>query len=1351
MSTLDKIQNPIKTEDEQLDALNSIVDFSNSLSSKIGDLDNHSNTTNPSFISSISGSLGDLSKLDPELPFGEVLTNFTETFSPSVSNDFYLSLEPISDITVIDGSNSYIMVDKSLMSDVTHYSISGRKLSFFRRPANTFSINYKGKFPTVPGIDKYTPNTYPSLSSIKTGHQQKSVLTQVSSDITEVDIQPLTRIGSVNLSNPIYSSLPDKLKPFITPSGGVKAPTSDVSVWIFSDNRFQKIDDASVYLMSDSKFRFQTDIPIPLDSFIVLSVNSWTVADSISFLTKFLLTHSHNGTELGSPISHSNLSDLKSERYIPDAKEYSESKFIGDSHPQYFNRDGYIADNEGNFNNAILGDVLIGSSNDYNLYNNILDNSRKLFFGSVSNGSSLMYDHLFSGLRVFGANNGIKLVTHSDQSNPDNAYGIGLDIDGNKIYSTGDRGGASNILNIESKEGIAKFVSSLGGLSTIIAKGINAEKIEVSGAVVTTGDKGVRIGDVEFNPKDGNVIVESERQDANVHFDVNLSTDRINVDELNPKITNISDGSVISFGVNDTDGKIKTEGGAVTISGSHPVSYTTSGKNTGLLFNKDQTRFLNVYTASENGGLSSETDHNTYFESGSGEIYFLKDSTRPQTALGKTYAFGSLATADMERVDNLVYMPRSDLNAGKGDFYNVDILASSLKERRGLNIGGVAAVYATGNDTECPPGWLVLESKNGVVFVDSRSGAIDCQTMVYSEVTTGDIKVFGNASVDKNLGVSDDIDVGGTVTSRGLTVREIAEIGSLTVDNDARFTGSVSFTESVTVNEGIDVGGSITSKNKITSNEFEVQSSSIFNGPASFMRSINIDGDVIADGTFTTGGDITSQGKITAESARVEELTVSSVKAINTIDARGGIESAGRIVSTGNIETDADVLADGGRFTTQVKTVNLIVEQDQTVGNELYVKGRLQATGDVTLGSSPSDRVNFNGDAIFNNTKTSFIGTLDVTDSASFKSDLDVTGQATFASVIKSKAGLELEGPISSDSTAEFTSINAKESLYVNNDSVIGGRIDISGAAKVSGGIAVTGDLNLGSANDNMIVSADAHFSNNKNTFSGEVLMTEKVIISGDAIVNSKMNIEGNLNTAGNLKVDGLAELVSLTATGQSKLNGGLTVEKQTQLDTLFVSGKSIFDNDITSSGELHISGNITSLITSNATFGSLTALAGVNQSDNKSLNQFAGNTVFNNGVSVSGDLSVKGVLSSGSAEMGVVIEGNSVKLNGDTSLIRSNSASIDKITGRSKKVVAAIGSKSTGTSQVASQLSNKSYTIMDNVFVEDSMVNNGDIFCTGTLYVGDMQVIEVPGAEKRFNESSTVMNIRARRAKYAP
>ena len=39
-----------------------------------------------------------------------------------------------------------------------------------------------------------------------------------------------------------------------------------------------------------------------------------------------------------------------------------------------------------------------------------------------------------------------------------------------------------------------------------------------------------------------------------------------------------------------------------------------------------------------------------------------------------------------------------------------------------------------------PPGWLVIESKNGVVFVDARAGAIDCQTIVYSEVTTGNLK-----------------------------------------------------------------------------------------------------------------------------------------------------------------------------------------------------------------------------------------------------------------------------------------------------------------------------------------------------------------------------------------------------------------------------------------------------------------------------------------------------------------------------------------------------------------------------------------------------------------------------------
>ena len=45
--------------------------------------------------------------------------------------------------------------------------------------------------------------------------------------------------------------------------------------------------------------------------------------------------------------------------------------------------------------------------------------------------------------------------------------------------------------------------------------------------------------------------------------------------------------------------------------------------------------------------------------------------------------------------------------------------------------------------------------------------------------------------------------------------------------------------------------------------------------------------------------------------------------------------------------------------------------------------------------------------------------------------------------------------------------------------------------------------------------------------------------------------------------------------------------------------------------------------------------------------------------------------------------------LSGTLRTFDENSQVIDKITGKSKKVVAAIGSKSTGTSQVASQLSN--------------------------------------------------------------
>ena len=66
------------------------------------------------------------------------------------------------------------------------------------------------------------------------------------------------------------------------------------------------------------------------------------------------------------------------------------------------------------------------------------------------------------------------------------------------------------------------------------------------------------------------------------------------------------------------------------------------------------------------------------------------------------------------------------------------------------------------------------------------------------------------------------------------------------------------------------------------------------------------------------------------------------------------------------------------------------------------------------------------------------------------------------------------------------------------------------------------------------------------------------------------------------------------------------------------------------------------------------------------------------------------------------------------------------------------------------SQASNKEYVQTKNLNVTDTQVNNGDVICLGTIYVGAIQTIDTVGAAT-LNNNSSVMNIIAARARYAP
>lgn len=1334
----------------------------------IGDVNGYGTSGDKTFKTSLSGSIGDMQKVSIDLPLGAEFSDYSESFTTEDKNDFILSLIPLGDLTITDKTGTaYQKVDKGFLRNNNEYTLDGRKLVFHTKPEQSFSIIYKGKYPSIDGINQegYTPNVYPSPELISRGLQDRASIEFKGNGYYELTIHQQNRNSYDELfSSKLEYSLSEKLKQFISPTGGTICPSEHIGVWKLFGDKFQRVEDAEISILAPNKIRFQTGINInPTSDLLVVSVNNWTVADTLNALTHYMLKHRHTASEVGSQILHKDIIGLRAERYSKDEQQYGESIIRGDDHPQYFNREGYIQNNPGNFNNAIIGDVLIGSTSNYNLYNNTLSDSRKLYFGAIS-AASLMFDSEFKGILLYSADNGLKIESKSATSNSETKFGVALNADEHLIYSHGgvskDVNGVvtktPNVLRVDAKDGLIEMNNQHGGGASLTLKNINTETAKVSGTVTfPTDESGIKIGDVKFANKDGDVNISSDDNKSLV-FKANAEFQAVDIATLTPKLITIKDDAKIRFGEEDASDHIRALGTTIDIVNKKPMSFSNTGKNTGLGFMVSAYKpFMNLYSSAEGGGSSTPTDHDTYLESGSGSVYLLKDSTSPQLENGTTFLFGKdpESGSNNKRVDNLKQWPRASLYGALGDFHSINVLASSLKDRRGINFDDSASIYATGNDTECPPGWLVLESKNGAVFIDARAGATDCQTIVYSDVSTGPLKVFGDATVDKNVGVSGDVNVNGEITAQELAIDGKGTIGNLEVKEDSKFTGSVQFTENVAINSELDVGGAISTSNKLTANELEIKSRTFLLGPVDLSNTLNVEGVINTTKSIAATGDIRTSGKLTATDMLAESGTIYSLRTTDAINAQGGIVSNGSIQTVGNLETDSDLIADGGKFSTQVRTNNLVVERDTTIGNELYVEGKFQAAGEITLGTN-GQRMAVNSNTIFNNNKTSMLGTLEVTQESRFKGDVEVIGEIVVGSVSEFKGGITIGGPVRSSSSADYQSLRIADQSQLLGDVQVGSRLSVADSATIKGGLNVKGDSVIGDDSSVVVMGGRTQFNRAANftndvTMSGSVAISGNARITGEMEINSKVSVEGEFVSAGNATISGILRTNGVRSDGQAEFKAGLTSDKTIITEALSVNGSSVFGQGLTVTGESTFSGGITTLPKDTSTLGIVNVSGSISQTDNTLVNQFAGKTFLNNEVVITSDLNVKGVIKTGTTNSGCLIEANTIRLVGDTSSVVASNATFDKITGKSKITVSGVGGSSIA-SKLAS-VSNKDYTTIQNAYIEDTQVNRGDVVCLGTLYVGGIQTIEVPGSQSIFNESSATLNMRVARARYAP
>ena len=1337
------------------------------LDAVIGDVMGYGASADNSGASTLAGAIGDVSKVSIDLPMGQNFYDYKETFTTLGVNDFTLAMHPLDEIHIDDGTRTtYVRVDKGRASNPNEYVLIGRRLTFHTKPSSSFSVIYNGRYPAIEGYRGvgYAPNIMPSPDLIESGKASRPLIAPDGQGTYTVTISPPSENRYGEQLNGLKFNLADKLRGYISPTGAIECPPDAASIWKKFGNKYQKIHDAKVFILGENKFRFKTSLPINIASdIIVVSVSNWTIADTLDALARHMLTHRHSSEEIGAQIAHHDLYGNRAERYNNTDVAYGESIIRGDDHPHYFNREGYIANNPGNFNNAIIGDVLIGSSSAADLYNNVAADSRKIFFGSTSEGSSLMLSSAFRGLKLFGARNGLKIDTHAEPGNTDTAYGIALNADGHKIYGDGgvdrvENGTIKhkpNTLVLDAEDGLIELRHNKA-LASLNAGKVNSTGGKLTGELSVADGGSISVGDVSIS-KDGvgNAVVGSQRDDAVFKIDTKASIKDVDIKKLGVDVLSLQNGAKIKFG-DDSGAEIKENHNSIEISSSTPVQISKTGRNTGIETRKDgQNAYSNTYVAAESGGVATESDHDTYTETGDGGYVFIRSTHKEQQEDGKEYVFGKTPQNNQTRIDNLKAWPRADIGARKVDAREVTVKQSSLRDRRGINFQDSAAIYATGNDTDCPPGWLVVESKNGTVFIDSRADAIDCQNMVYGEITSGSQKVFGSITVDKSIGVSQDITAAGAISGSSLSIANAATVGSINVKEDAKFTGKTQFTEDVSISSALSVGGSANVLNRLSANEMEITSRTILNGVTDINNTANIKGDVNIAGGINSTGDIRTSGKISTVDMQTENATLYKLKVTEGIEAHGDVQISGELKSTSNISTDGDLVASGGRFTEQVRTKNLIVEQDTKANGELYVVGRMQAEGDVLIGDV-NKKFTVNSQAVFNNDKTSMIGILEVVRETLLKGSVEMVSDLTVGSHTTMRGGLDITGPLTSKSTGEFTAIRTTDQIRVGGDSVLAGRLSVADDVSLSKGLSVRGDIAIGSGNT--IASFDSRAVFNKDVLlsgsvdiSGDTNISGNTKVTGELAINSKAVIDGELKANGNAGVEGILTANGIVAKGQATFESGITSRRAINAESIYCEDISHFKGGISVDEESRFNGGITTSQRSTSAFGTVNILGGITQSDSASPNNFAGKSVFINGVDIAGESTIKGRVLLGKDGSGAVLEYNTLRLSGGTSLISATNAEINKIRGSTRVVLKSSGNNSQISSKI-NEVTVKEYIEIENAYVADTQVNRGDIVCMGTLYVGGIVTVETPGSSNAaLTESTTPMNIVAARARYAP
>lgn len=805
------------------------------------------------FINTIASTIG-TELNDPALPFNIEMTNVTHSIVLGGDTEAYLPLIPVGTPTINGFDSNGDPIAYTFIQN-TNFFIDGRKIRF-SNPPHAFQITYTGTYPSSEYISEagYRPNIIPNpllgLDFVR------PTLTNISGKIhVTVPSANALQIDSNNdIADKYDTSLSLYLQQFIDGSATTACPSAYISAYRLNTetDKFYKIDCENIYIVSVSEFALETNETIDLDNdVIIISISNMTIKELLYFAIREIQAHKHDGNDISSVLNHSDLIGLiPAENTEGPGIVYGKSNIRNNDHPQYIHREGYRygsleIDDDNTYNNAMLGDLFIASTDSDALFNNTLANSFSLIFGTTDTpGHTIIRKAVPLNpdedvLQISTTKNGILI---SSDHTTTGMYAVGVETDGGEIHKIGNKTDDNDLL-VNSNSGKTSFAH-------------------------------YDVGNAEY-------IYEDVQIDTAIAEKIDLGLTSIENVATGIKISSTDPADIMQLFV--------------------PTSINISGLGNGISFDSGIDNYSKMYVSKDDGTTPTLLDHKTVIEAGTDGVWFIKHpigvvtsiaaQDRSDLYVGKldSSSISLFKATDTEKNgirfgnDHRMYMTPT------GDYANgtlvVEANAFVSFVKPSINIEIDNPIY-----TDVKAGTFIAATGfSGPVI--SASAVID-SLIINDSLTSvsGSVCTFnGNVSFNEAIQFNDDVSIGVlTVANVGNFTQQLnavsANIDILTTEVTALLKGQVVISEhssnpsSLTVNVVSDFNNEVNFKDKVTiTNELNVTSSSIFN-------------TITANSVTSTAGSFTT---LSADNLNIDNINCQRVSAGLSIETQGTLKAYG--------------------------------------------------------------------------------------------------------------------------------------------------------------------------------------------------------------------------------------------------------------------------------------------------------------------------------------------------------------------------------------------------------------------------------------------------------------------------